>query len=41
MHVEFRYEKMVGAVMTNQYFTTPAVDAAKKLRVLLKIKISF
>lgn len=23
------YERMVGAVMTNQYFTSPAVDAAK------------
>lgn len=29
------YERMVGAVMTNQYFTSPAVDAAKKLRILL------
>ena len=29
------YEKMVGAVMTNQYFTAPAVEAAKKLRILL------
>ena len=29
------YEKMVGAVMTNQYFTSPAVEAAKKLRILL------
>lgn len=29
------YERMVGAVMTNQYFTTPAVEAAKKLRILL------
>lgn len=29
------YECMVGAVMTNQYFTTPAVEAAKKLRILL------
>lgn len=29
------YERMVGAVMTNQYFTNPAVEAAKKLRILL------
>lgn len=29
------YECMVGAVMTNQYFTEPAVEAAKKLRILL------
>lgn len=29
------YECMVGAVMTNQYFTAPAVEAAKKLRILL------
>ncbi len=29
------YDRMVGAVMTNQYFTAPAVDAAKKLRILL------
>ncbi len=29
------YERMVGAVMTNQYFTSPAVEAAKKLRILL------
>lgn len=29
------YERMVGAVMTNQYFTTPAVEAAKKLQILL------
>ncbi len=26
---------MVGAVMTNQYFTEPAVKAAKKLKILL------
>ena len=26
------YDRMVGAVMTNQYFTTPAVEAAKKLK---------
>lgn len=29
------YDRMVGAVMTNQYFTKPAVDAAKKLKILL------
>ena len=29
------YDRMVGAVMTNQYFTRPAVDAAKKLKILL------
>ena len=29
------YDKMVGAVLTNQYFTTPAVEAAKKLNILL------
>ena len=29
------YDRMVGAVITNQYFTTPAVDAAKKLKILL------
>lgn len=29
------YDRMVGAVMTNQYFTAPAVEAAKKLRILL------
>lgn len=29
------YSRMVGAVMTNQYFTEPAVKAAKKLNVLL------
>ena len=29
------YERRVGAVMTNQYFTNPAVEAAKKLRILL------
>ena len=26
---------MVGAVLTNQYFTAPAVAAAKKLKILL------
>lgn len=29
------YDKMVGAVLTNQYFTQPAVEAAKKLKILL------
>ena len=29
------YERMVGVVMTNQYFTSPAVEAAKKLHILL------
>lgn len=29
------YDRMVGAVMTNQYFTEPAVNAAKKLKILL------
>lgn len=29
------YDRMVGAVLTNQYFTNPAVDAAKKLKILL------
>ena len=29
------YDRMVGAVMTNQYFTQPAVAAAKKLKILL------
>lgn len=29
------YDRMVGAVMTNQYFTQPAVEAAKKLKILL------
>ena len=29
------YDRMVGAVMTNQYFTAPATDAAKKLKILL------
>lgn len=29
------YDRMVGAVMTNQYFTAPAVEAAKKLKILL------
>lgn len=29
------YDRMVGAVLTNQYFTEPAVEAAKKLKILL------
>ncbi|MDL2302595.1 restriction endonuclease [Lachnospiraceae bacterium OttesenSCG-928-D06] len=29
------YDRMVGAVMTNQYFTAPAVEAASKLKILL------
>ena len=29
------YDRMVGAVMTNQYFTAAAVDAAKRLKILL------
>ena len=29
------YECVVGAVMTNQYFTAPAVEAARKLKILL------
>ena len=29
------YGRMVGAVLTNQYFTQPAVEAAEKLRILL------
>ncbi|MCH4193552.1 MAG: restriction endonuclease [Butyrivibrio sp.] len=29
------YDRMVGAVMTNQYFTAPAVDAARKLKILM------
>lgn len=29
------YDRMVGAVLTNQYFTQPAVDAAKRLKILL------
>ena len=28
------YDRMVGAVLTNQYFTGPAVEAAKKLKIL-------
>ncbi|MFI3212684.1 MAG: restriction endonuclease [Eubacteriales bacterium] len=29
------YDRMVGVVLTNQYFTTPAVQAAKKLKIVL------
>ena len=29
------YDRMVGAVMTNQYFTSAAAEAAGKLRILL------
>ncbi len=29
------YDRMVGVVMTNQYFTEPAQKAAKKLKILL------
>lgn len=29
------YDRMVGAVLTNQYFTAPAAEAAKKLKILL------
>ena len=29
------YERMVGVVLTNQYFTEPAVDMARKLKILL------
>lgn len=29
------YDCMVGAVLTNQYFTASAVNAAKKLKILL------
>ncbi len=29
------YDRMVGVVLTNQYFTEPAVDMAKKLQILL------
>lgn len=29
------YDRMVGAVMTNQYFTKPAVEAAQKLKILM------
>lgn len=29
------YDCMVGVVLTNQYFTAPAVEAAKKLKILM------
>lgn len=29
------YDRMVGVVLTNQYFTQPAVEAAAKLKILL------
>lgn len=29
------YDRMVGAVLTNQYFTKPAIEAAEKLKILL------
>lgn len=29
------YDRMVGCVLTNQYFTKSAVNAAKKLKILL------
>ncbi len=29
------YDRMVGCVMTNQYFTKPAAEAARKLKILL------
>lgn len=29
------YDCMIGAVLTNQYFTASAVEAAKKLKILL------
>lgn len=29
------YDRMVGAVLTNQYFTAPAVEAAARLKILL------
>lgn len=29
------YDRMVGAVLTNQYFTKPAMEAAGKLKILL------
>lgn len=30
------YDRMVGAVMTNQYFIPPAMDVVKKLKILLR-----
>ncbi len=29
------YDRMVGVVMTNQYFTAPAVEVASKLKILM------
>ena len=29
------YERMVGVVLTNQYFTAPAVEVAAKLKIML------
>ena len=29
------YDRMGGAVLTNQYFTQPAVEAARRLKILL------
>ena len=29
------YDRMVGVVMTNQYFTQPAVELAGKLNIML------
>ncbi len=29
------YDRMVGVVMTNQYFTQPAVELAEKLKIML------
>ena len=29
------YDRMVGAVLTNQYFTKPAAEAARKLKILM------
>ena len=29
------YDRMIGVVLTNQYFTTPAVETANKLKILL------
>ena len=29
------YDRMVGAVLTNQYFTKPAVQAARQVKILL------
>ena len=33
------YDCMVGCVLTNQYFTQPAVDAAKKLKSMISNKV--